>query len=119
MTQKWTGSLVNLLMGNGRDPEPQVGMGVTELCWTDRHPYEIIEVKDDRHITVRKLDYKRIDTNGMSDCQDYEYYSNPDNYTLRLFKTKDGTWRERIGKNGLGCNHFAIGYAEEYYDFSF
>lgn len=116
---RWTGSLVNLIGGNMAYPEPVVGMGVTELCWSDRHPYEIIAVKDDRHITVRALDYKRIDNNGMSECQEYEYFSNPNGRVLNLFKTQKGVWRERYPNRCLGDNRFAIGYAEKYYDFSF
>ena len=118
MSRKWYGSIDNRMMENSKMPTPQVGMGATEMCYTDRHPYEVIAVKDDRHITVRELDWKRIDTNGMSDCQDYEYFSNPENRTAELFRTKQGQWRERIGRS-LGCNGFYIGYAERYHDFSF
>ena len=118
MSRKWYGSIDNRMMENAKMPAPLVGMGATEMCYTDRHPYEIIAVKDDRHITVRELDWKRIDTNGMSDCQDYEYFSNPENRTAELFLTKDGKWRERIGRR-LGCNGFCLGFAERYHDFSF
>ena len=98
--------------------KPEVGMGVTEYYYTDREPWEIVAVRDERHITVRKLDYKRIDNNGMSDCQEYEYYSNPNNVTVELFFTKQGVWRERIGRS-LGCNKFGVGTASKYYDYSF
>ena len=118
MSNVWYGSLQNRMMERGKMPEPQVGMGATECFYSDRKPYEIIEVKDARHITVRALDYKRIDDYGMSDCQDYEYISNPENPTAELFLTKQGEWRQRYGRR-LGCNRFIIGYAERYYDFSF
>lgn len=118
MSSIWYGSLQNRIEEWARMPEPEVGMGVTELCYTDRHPYEIIEVKDSRHITVRRLDHKRIDNNGISESQDYEYSSNPNNPVATLFKTKDGKWVERIGKR-YGCNGWKLGKAEEYYDFSF
>ena len=115
----WYGSFQNRLAENCKQPKPEVGMGVTEYCWSDRHAYEITEVIDDRHIIIRRLDYKRIDNNGMSECQDYEYTSNPDNHSIKLFLTKQGQWKERIGSHSLGCNTFGIGRAEEYYDFSF
>ena len=114
----WYGSLTNRLMEHCKNPEPEVGMGVTELYFSDREPYEIIEVKDDRHITVRALNYKRIDDNGMSESQEYEYFSNPDGYVAHLFKTKNGKWVERIGKK-YSCNGWFIGKAEKYYDYSF
>ena len=115
----WYGSVQNRIYENSKGKEPQVGMGVTEMLWSDRHPWEIIEVKDERHIVVRELDWKRVDGGGFSEAQEYEYSSNPDNRTARLFRTKKGQWRERIGKNGLGCTVFVIGVAERYYDFSF
>lgn len=115
---KWYGSLDNRLMEGMKMPEPQVGMGATEMCFSDRHPYEVIEVKDARHITVRALDWKRVDNNGMSDSQDYEYSSNPENRTADLFLTKQGEWRQRYGRH-LGVNRFVLGFAERYYDFSF
>lgn len=96
---KWYGSLTNRIEESCTSPEPVVGMGVTEYCWSDRHPYEIIEVIDSRHIVVRRLDHKRIDHNGMSECQDYEYFSNEKYPGIKLFKTKEGRWRERIGRN--------------------
>lgn len=116
---RWYGSIDNRLMENSKMPMPQVGMGATECFYTDRHPYEIIAVKDERHIVVRALDHKRIDTNGMSECQEYEYTSNPNNPTKNLFLTKKGIWRERMPDRSLGCNGFFIGYAEYYYDFCF
>lgn len=115
---RWYGSLQNRLAESSAMPAPQVGMGVTEMCWSDRHPYEIVAVKDARHITVRPLGHKRIDENGFSESQEYEYFSQPDAPTLNLFLTKQGRWRERIGRS-LGATCFYVGFAEEYYDFSF
>lgn len=114
---RFYGSLINRLCEGG-NVKPEVGMGVTEYYYTDREPWEIVAVRDERHITVRELDYKRIDNNGMSDCQKYEYYSNPNNVTAELFFTKQGVWRERIGRS-LGCNKFSVGTASKYYDYSF
>lgn len=116
MSKVWYGSFQNRLMENSKMPKPEVGMGVTECQWSDRSPWEIIAVKDERHITVRALDWKRTDNNGMSDCQDYEYFSNPNNPTANLFLTKQGKWRQRYSDRSLGCNAFFIGYAERYFD---
>ena len=120
MSRKWYGSFQNRLMENCNNmPEPQVGMGATECSWSDRDPYEIIEVKDARHITVRQMNAKRIDDNGMSDCQDYEYSSNEDGRIAHLFLTKQGKWREKYSDRSLGCNGWFIGFAEKYFDYSF
>jgi hypothetical protein len=40
------GNLINRIMGNN-DILPEVGKGATELLYTDRHAYEVIEVSDD------------------------------------------------------------------------
>ena len=114
---KWYGSINNRLMESCKGDVPVVGMGVTECLWSDRHPYEIVEVQDERHITIRPLGYKRIDNNGMSECQEYEYYSLPDNGTIRLYRAKDGRWVRRVGKNGVDrSSGWYIGKAEAYYD---
>lgn len=118
MSKRWYGSLQNRLEEGVTVEKIEVGTLATEMCYSDRHPYEIIAIKDDRHITARQLDAKRIDGNGFSESQDYEYTSNPDNRAVNLFKTKDGRWREKYGCGSLG-NCFALGFAEEYYDFSF
>ena len=118
MSNMWYGSVYNRMQERGKQPEPKVGMYATEMYYTDREPFEIIEVKDERHITARKLSYKRVDKNGMSECQDYIYFPNPDGRIAHLFKTKQGRWVERIGKH-YSCNGWALGFAERYYDYSF
>lgn len=118
MSKLWYGSLMNRLQEGVTVGEIEVGTLATEMDYSDRHPYEIIAIKDERHVTARRLDAKRVDSNGFSECQDYEYTSNPNNRTVNLFKTKDGRWREKYGRGSLGSS-FALGFAEEYYDFSF
>lgn len=99
---------------------PKVGMGVTKYLWTDYHAYEVIDVKDDRHITVRRLDSKRTDNNGMSDCQDYEFYSNENNSKTTLYKPdpNKAEWVEKFGKR-IVSRRWRVGFAKEYYDYSF
>lgn len=116
---RWYGSIQNRIEECAKFQKPEVGMGVTETWWSDRSPWEIIEVIDDRHIVVRELSWKRTDSNGFSEWQEYEYTSNPNGRVARLFLTKQGRWRERIGRNGLGDNGWIIGRAERYRDPSF
>ena len=112
---RWYGSLQNRLEENCKGLKPEVGMGVTEMLWSDREPWEIVAVKDERHITVRRMKAK---------CKnwfagDWEEATPDENGSLaELFKTKKGQWRERIGRS-LGCTVFVIGYAEKYEDPSF
>lgn len=129
---KFYGSILNRLQENSTGATPVVGMGVTELCYTDRHPYEAIEVKDAKHIVVRELDYKRTDRNGMSEHQEYEYTSKPDGEIYHLV-LRNGRWRNYAWEDSyddecnrtrklarkLGSNGWYVGKAERYYDFSF
>lgn len=87
MAREWYGSFQNRLEENKMfTDEITVGTGVTEYFYSDRKPYEVTEVEDQKHITVRTLDHKRVDNYGMSDCQEYVYISNPDNPEYLLTK---------------------------------
>jgi hypothetical protein len=116
-----TGSLTNLIHArstNGQ-PDPVVGMGATELHWTDRSPVTIIEVsKSGKSIKVQADNAKRVDDNGMSECQDYEYSTNPDGaihtYTLR----SNGRW-VRKGEPMKQGGALRIGIREMYHDYGF
>lgn len=113
------GSLVNHVMGNSNQKTPEVGMGVTFLSYTDRSPGTVASVsKSGKSITVRADNYKRTDTNGMSESQTYEFSDNPDapevTYTLR----KNGQWVKQ-GQPLKGGSRVAVGYRDAYYDFSF
>lgn len=117
MSQQMVGSLQNRLSEHMIPPEPEVGMGCTELLYSDRHAYEIIEVKDARHCKARALDCKMKPGTDWLD-QDYEYSSNPKNPVVNLFKTCRGYWVERYSNGSYG-SRFRLGVAEEYRDPSF
>lgn len=125
-----TGSLVNHIysVATKGQPEPTVGMGATILGWTDRNAVTITDVftaGKRTYITAQQDHAKRIDTNGMSESQDYEYTPNPNGalYNFRQNPT-NGRWEEvyknpetgRWIKSGRGLR---IGDRDEYYDFSF
>ena len=113
-----TGSLINHLTSSARDAAPAVGMGATILGWTDRYACTIVEVSASRkRVTVQRDNARRTDTNGMSDCQSYEYSPNVDAprevFTLR----KSGAY-VRQGDSMSG-NRLKIGARNHYHDFSF
>ena len=114
-----TGSLMNHVMSSAQAPDPQVGMGATVLCWTDRHAGTIIEVTANAFV-VRRDKAIRTDPHGMSDSQDYRYEADP-NGSLYMFKRvargkAKGAWRERGMKDGNGV---LIGHRDAYHDYSF
>lgn len=95
--------------------KPVVGMGATKIMHSDRHPYTVIEVINERRIRVQADTSHRVDTNGMSDCQEYTYAPNPDGEVVTLSLRKDDTWRV-VGDSQL----FSVGHGRHrYYDYSY
>lgn len=66
--------------------EIKVGTGVTEYHWSDREAYEVVAVKDQRHVTVRRYDVKHI---GGAFENKWELISNPENPERSLAKWGD------------------------------
>jgi hypothetical protein len=111
------GSFFNMIMDGSKSAEPFAGADATELCWSDRHAMTVIQVVrfksgerkgQIKGVFARKDIAKRVDSNGMSDSQSYEF----------VF---DFSANERwfpIKKNG-NFNGIAVGFKSEYYDFSF
>ena len=127
-----TASLSNHLLSRAviGEPEVKAGMGVTFLSWTDRNPgtiFRVMKVGKATIIECRDDDYKRIDKNGMSESQEYEYKIRPNGGKSFFRKNeKSGFW-ERVTKNestgrwnksNSGCG-IRIGEREKYHDFSF
>ena len=38
------GSLQNILADDTQSKQPEVGMGATQVCWTDRHAFTVVSV---------------------------------------------------------------------------
>ena len=124
------GSLVNRLqerMVIGA-PAPAVGMGVTMTSYSDRHAGTIIKVEKVGKVTVLTVqadNVKRVDTNGMSESQSYEYTPNPQG-AVYYYKQKEPNTRwhhmyikPETGKLNRSTGGLFIGERDEYYDFSF
>jgi len=120
-----TGSLMNHVF-SGYNDEPAVGMGATILMWSDRSPATIIEVNQKkRYIVIQEDNAKRVDSNGMSESQQYEFVRNEKGITRIFRKNKKGEWvysyinpkTNRIVKAG-GC-HLRLGSRDKYHDYSF
>lgn len=84
MARKWYGSLNNRLEENRQFcDEITVGTGVTEYDYSDRHPYEVIEVISQKDVIIRGLDHKLA---GEPMTNNWELVSNEDNPTYELVK---------------------------------
>ena len=95
--------------------QPDIGMGATEIGWTDRRPYTVIAIDESgKRCTVQEDTATRTDDNGMSDVQEYHYEANPQGMTRILSLRADGRWRE-VG----GTTIFHIGTRRKYHDYGF
>lgn len=150
MSKKWYGSLDNRLEEGRQFCETiEVGTGVTEYFYSDRQPYEVTEVKDQKHIKIRRLDHEAAGT-PMSNT--WKLISNPKHPEIELvkrgnvwYKVKTATiedikkaeediyrslWLcqngfdvDKIKQKGKQTKYskmnISIGRAEYYYDYSF
>lgn len=108
-----TGSLVNEIYGESKQPPPEVGMGVTELCYTDRHAGTIVSVSASGKSFKWQQDIAiRTDNNGMSDSQTYEFKPDPD----ASIKTAR---QHKNGKYYTDGRVIQVGSRSEYHDFNF
>ena len=109
------GSLINAMGNQTRSLKPEVGMGVTELMYSDRHPYTIVAVLSEKKIQVKPDIATRIDKNGESESQEYTYKTDDECPPTTLRLNKFGRWKEVKQADG---SIFLIGKREEYYDFT-
>jgi len=122
-----TGSLINHVYSREKSPEPVVGMGATILGWSDRHAGTIVNVFDVRgvkHISVQRDISKRIDKNGMSDSQTYEYSPNTQG-PVNTFRFRNDRWEEVYFNtktnrwNKFGSYGIRIDVRDTHHDYSF
>jgi hypothetical protein len=123
------GSFINHMAANSKHVfnMPQVGDGVTFYSWTDRHAGTVVSIVDENKliIEIKHDTVKRVDSNGMSDCQLYEYERN-DKAPSQFYKwdAKKSQWigveQSDKGRWILKSNMtISIGKRSAYHDFSF
>lgn len=106
-------------------PKPEVGMGATVLCWTDRHAATITQVWANGVVTVQRDRAIRNDNNGMSECQNCTFEANPNGNKQHFRPTKNGSWHEVTWNpdtkrwNKMEGAGLRIGDRDEYRDYSF
>ena len=89
---KLYGSFQNRLMEGAQEIVPEIGMGATELMWSDRYPYTVVEIVSKNRIKVQE-DIYTMQSNG-----DYEFKSNLDGVIKTLIKTSHG-WKVLKGQH--------------------
>jgi len=92
-------------------PEVAVGMGATMRVGSDCYPYTVIEVKrKGRQIVIQADNFKRIDSNGMSERQEYVCSLDKDGPTLTA------NWSGKWGRYINGCLTCYVGSRRAYQD---
>ena len=92
--KRWYGSINNRLKEDRQFCEKiDVGTGMTEYGWSDRHAYEVIEVKDQKHVTVRELDHVH-EGDGQMD-NNWRLVSNENNRVRHMVKRGD-YWYDEV-----------------------
>ena len=108
---KFYGNLTNRLMEGKQDIIPEIGMGATELCYSDRNPYTIIEIINPNKIIVQEDD--AVNVGKVCYDQDWKITPNPNGQKFTLINTKKG-WKVLKGET-----RFIIGKRDKYYDYEF
>lgn len=89
----------------------EVGDGVTLNLYSDSHACTVIK-RTAKTLTVQRDNAKRIDNNGMSDSQEYEYTPNENgNIEVVRWSNKYNCW--------MWCDKAISMGRHEYYDYSF
>jgi hypothetical protein len=118
------GSVHNFMTTNSNiiEPQPIVGMGVTQICYSDRRAFTVIATLGHKEILIQKDRAIRTDKNGPSDWQNYTFEPNPDGEVVTLvFKTSKKKPNGRWVAKGDSINgvRFILGIRKEHFDYSF
>lgn len=118
---KLYGNLHNRLMENQANiPTLYVGMGVTEIFWSDREPYEIIQVKSQKNIIIRHMKAIAV---GVPMSNNWKLESDENEYTCELVYRYGKWWKKQINRYTNKAEYlkssFRFGVADKYYDYEF
>lgn len=76
---------------NQEEIEIAVGMGCTQGVGSDRYPYRVSAVLTPKRIQVQAVQYRRIDQNGQSESQQYEFGDSVGE-PITLTRRRNGRW---------------------------
>lgn len=96
------------------DIKPELGMGATENCWSDRHAYTIVGILKGGEIMVQRDAATVIKGSTQDGSAEYKYEADPNGATRILTKRTDGRWRAK-GDSKKG-NTYTLGIRNEHRD---
>lgn len=126
------GSIINHVLSNSAtEYTPEMGkhwrlyLGATMLCWSDRYPYQIVEIHVKggtiTRLVAQAMKYEADPTKDNRIGHENWIISenlNGEKVVLKWRKSKNGWYAK--GRDGRGWGErFLIGHAEYHYDWSF
>lgn len=104
------GSVFNKnLVKSGCFQQPRIGSGCTEVLYTDRHPYTVIDVR----LTPVAMCTIQADKVIVNNDGTVKLKRDPNGIIVKLSRRGDGTWREV--RREIGCVYY-IGERHYYID---
>lgn len=95
---------------------PEVGMGVTLPCGSDRYPGTIQKVVNGGRVLVITEDrFQRMDKNGFSESQEYAFMPNPGG-TQRVFSLRKNGKYVEVGSDLYTGSRCIVGHRSAYQD---
>lgn len=113
----WYGSLTNRILENQGSPEPEIGMGATEVMYSDREPWEIIGIERNRQGEVRRITLRHMSSKlpEGSPIGSNNWIITPDE-NGRVITIKKA---RKNCKSHNKWGNFILGFADKFYDWSF
>lgn len=91
-TKKTEGNLINVILGNNATL-PEVGKGATQIHYTDRSPYQVIEVsKDFKTVILEQYNHEGDDSKGPLQMGHQSWKLTPSGYFITV-KWRHNAWR--------------------------
>jgi hypothetical protein len=111
------GSFQNHIFGNGKNEVvPQIGMGATQILWTDRHAYTIVEISPSGKKIIVQRD-KAHNTGGHG-SNDWTYERDENGIKCAVTLRKNGKWIAK-GESLKHGSRFILNWRNENYDWEF
>ncbi len=94
------------------------GTGATMSVGSDRYPFTVVKILSPKRVVLQADDYKRTDSNGFSESQQYDFRRDDTGAQTIVSLRKDGSWR-RVGESLHGGSRYHLGHRTAYSDPSF
>lgn len=104
------GSFQNVMIANAKGAQPEVGMGVTQVRWTDRYPFTVIKVNTPRMLTIQA---DKVVPEPHPSGYAKEISQDPDGQVLTIRHHRDDKWYDN------GGTVYTVGKRAYYYDHGF